>query len=127
MKMMSLLWGTIILTAIVGFWVVHWVVTSTVVLTIGLLLWIWFGTFYIIEGDRLKYFLGPFRGNIPIQSIKKVTLHSYSFIGMRAVLSFDGLKINYNNFDEVWISPYQEVEFINELVKVNPEIIKATN
>nr|WP_255430337.1 PH domain-containing protein [Rufibacter sp. LB8] len=39
-------------------------------LTIGFLLWTWFGTYYLVAGNHLSYRCGPLHSRIPIQDIR---------------------------------------------------------
>lgn len=49
------------------------------VLTISLLLWLWFGTSYKIEEELLKIKSGPFRSTVKIDEIKKTKRYKIPF------------------------------------------------
>ena len=57
---------------------------------------------------------------IDISKITKVE-KSNSILSSPA-LSLDRLLVRYNKYDEVLISPKEKIEFINELLKINPAI-----
>lgn len=94
------------------------------ILVIGLLLWILLDTKYIIAENQLRYYSGPFRGKIAIDQIRKITLHSgwYIPVTMRPALDSKGLIIFYNQFDDLYISPKHQKEFLALLKKHNPAI-----
>ena len=57
---------------------------------------------------------------IDISKITKIE-KSNSILSSPA-LSLDRLLVRYNKYDEVLISPKEKIEFINELLKINPNI-----
>ncbi len=57
---------------------------------------------------------------IDISKITKIE-KSNSILSSPA-LSLDRLLVRYNKYDEVLISPKEKIEFINELLKINPTI-----
>ena len=58
--------------------------------------------------------------DIDISSIKKIT-ETNTMISAPAA-SFDRLKINFNKYDSVIISPKNKKEFIHHLLSINPKI-----
>ena len=97
------------------------VITITIVLT---LVWILLDTKYILKENKIFYNSGPFRGTIAIDAIKKIERHSGLIVPVtfRPALNTKGLIIHYNSFDDIYISPKQEDLFLEELLKVNPDI-----
>lgn len=97
------------------------VITITIVLT---LVWILLDTKYILKENRIFYNSGPFRGSIAFDSIKKIERHSGLIVPVtfKPALNTKGLIIHYNSFDDIYISPKQEELFLEELLKVNPDI-----
>ncbi|HIV74974.1 MAG TPA: PH domain-containing protein [Candidatus Pseudogracilibacillus intestinigallinarum] len=93
-------------------------IISALILT--LLLWIWFGTGYRIEGKFLKVRHGPLNCKIKIKEIKKIRRTNNPFIA--PALSVDRLEILFGKYDVINISPKSESEFINSLLIVNPNI-----
>ena len=98
---------------------------DTIMITIVLaLVWILLDTKYLLKENKIFYNSGPFRGSIAIDSIKKITHHSGIIVPVtfKPALNTKGLIIHYNSFDDIYISPKQEDLFLEELLKVNPNI-----
>ena len=67
---------------------------------------------------------GFFRYNsINIMDIKKVS-KSRSIISSPAA-SFDRIEISYGKFDELIISPRHKLKFVDDLQKINPNLIST--
>lgn len=93
------------------------------ILIIGLMLWISFGTKYSLTNGFLDYQSGPIKGKIPIQSIRKIEINKTLWVGtMKPATSLKGLIIHYNRFDEIYISPDSNEKFVEEILKINPTI-----
>lgn len=89
----------------------------------GLLIWIWFNTYYIIKDEQLFYKSAFIKGSIPIIAIHEIVKHKGLYSGsLKPALSMKGLVIKYNRYDDMYISPEKADEFIGELQKVNPDI-----
>ncbi len=71
---------------------------------------------YKIDGENLCIW----KTKIPIQSIRKIYRTNNPLSS--PALSLDRIAIVYNKFDEVLISPKEREKFINELLKINPNI-----
>lgn len=84
-------------------------------------LWILHGTYYTIEEKTLKYQTGPFYGKVDIMSIKKI--YKTKSIISSAALSMDRICIRYEKYNEVFISPEKQEEFVRVLKKINPNIL----
>lgn len=93
-------------------------IISALILT--LLLWIWFGTGYKVEGELLKLKFGPFKSKINIKEIKKISRTKNPFTA--PALSVDRLEIRFGKYDVINISPKNENELIHSLLVVNPNI-----
>ena len=93
-------------------------------LTIGLFLWIFLGTYYTIKDGYLYHRSGPFFGKMKISSIKKVTYHSgwYVPVFYRPATDIVGIIITYNKFDDIYFSPKERDTFVEELLRINPKI-----
>jgi hypothetical protein len=85
--------------------------------------WIWFGTYYKIDDVFLYYRSGPFRGKIEISSITEVTLSKAPWYGFRPALAKKGLIVKYGRWDEIYITPSQQLIFLNKLHRINPDIL----
>jgi Bacterial PH domain len=110
----------------------------TAVITIPLtifIIWVVFATYYEIQGEYLKIVSGPIRYTINIHSIQSVKPTNNPLSS--PALSIDRLEIQYNKTNKkgglqsnksVWssgmalISPKDKQKFIEELLKVNPDI-----
>lgn len=101
--------------------VVPFVITS---LASALLIWILLDTRYVIKNSFLFYRSGPFRGRIDINKIDKIQYFSglYPQVSMKPALDIKGYIITYNKQDDVYVSPKKSVDFIAELLKINPKI-----
>ena len=101
-----------------------YLIDGILILVIGLLLWILLDTKYVIIENQLRYYSGPFRGKIAIDKIRKITVHSgwYVPVNMKSALDTKGLIIFYNQFDDLYISPKHQKEFLTLLKKHNPAI-----
>lgn len=84
------------------------------------------GTVYSIENGKLIIKVGLFKYKpIDILEIKEVS-KTNSIISAPAS-SFDRIEIKYGKYDEVVISPKDQSEFVDELKRINPEIIINLN
>jgi hypothetical protein len=88
----------------------------------GLLLWLWFGTRYEIRREELHYSSGPLKGSIPVAQIHRITKNKTLWSGLKPALGQRGLIIQYNRYDEIYISPANKEAFIAQLRRINPEI-----
>lgn len=112
-----LIWGVIILMGwlmIVDKSVMIYIVD---VLTISLLLWLWFGTSYKIEEELLKIKSGPFRSTVNIGDIKRVNATKTLLAG--PALSVDRIEILHRNYDTAIVSPKARTEFVRTLLTKN--------
>jgi hypothetical protein len=89
-------------------------------LSIGFLMWIWFGTGYQIENDTIKIQNGPFKYKINIVEINRISKRK-SVLATPA-LSVDRLALHYGKYGEMLISPKNEMEFTEILLTKNPQI-----
>ena len=85
-------------------------------------LWIWFGTYYVLDEDYFIWYSGPLRKKIPLKKIVGITENVRSFSGMRPALTFQYVQMRYNRYDDVFIAPENEEAFIADLVRIRPEI-----
>jgi hypothetical protein len=131
-----LLWGTIavLLTTIFIPVLLYdskdlpWLAIIILALLFILLSWIWFGTYYTLTPEYLKYNSGPIRGSIPLSSIIWVKHQHTLWSGLRVSLAYNGLLIRYNKYDEIYISPADKAAFIYTLQQYNPNVkVKLEN
>ncbi len=98
------------------------VVVSTSLLVIGLMLWIYLGTYYEIKADELRYHSGPMKGHIPISQINSIIRGKTLWVGIKPAMARKGLIISYERFNEIYISPAQDDLFLKMLLEQNPSI-----
>ena len=81
-----------------------------------------FNTTYKIEKGKLYIKCGFFNYNpVNIGEMKKISKSS-NIISSPAA-SFDRIEIRYGKFEELIISPKHKTKFVEDLQKINPEII----
>lgn len=93
-----------------------------ILLVVIFLIWMFFYTKYILTPQTLKYQCGPIRGKIAIDSIKEIQKGKTLWVGFRPATATKGLIIKYNKFDEIYISPNTNQEFINKILELNNAI-----
>lgn len=81
-------------------------------------------TQYKLNNGFMYWQSGPFFGKVDIKSIRKIEHHNGIFVPTiwKPALSQIGLIITYNKFDDIYISPEREAEFLKELLAINPSI-----
>ena len=91
---------------------------------VALIVWVLLDTRYVIKQHFLLYRSGPFRGRIDIEKIKKIKYFSGMNVPvtMKPALDTKGYIITYNNVDDVYVTPKSSDVFIQELLKINPNI-----
>lgn len=95
-------------------------------LIIFLVSYIFFKTKYIIDNQHLNIVCGFFKYSaIDINDITEIN-KTKSFIAAPAP-SFDRIKISYNRYDNIIISPKNKMDFINNLLLINPKINNKVN
>jgi hypothetical protein len=101
-----------------------YIFNAIVILIILAIIWILLDTKYILKENKIFYNSGPFRGTIIIENIKRIQHHSGIIVPVtfKPALNTKGLIIYYNSFDDIYISPKQVDLFLEELLKVNPDI-----
>ena len=78
-------------------------------------------TVYTIDGDKLTIKCGfLYNKNIDIKTIKMISETNNALSS--PATSLDRLEINYGKFDSVIISPKLKSEFINEIMRLNPNV-----
>ncbi len=124
-----IIWGVILLLVALSFWDIY---TNGKIdkiflhvinlLIISFLTWIWFGTSYEIRNDTLYYKTGPIKGSIPVSSIIKVSPYKTMWSGLKIALATKGIIVQYNKWDDIYISPENNETFIAALLAVNDKI-----
>jgi len=93
-------------------------------LTLFLLVSIALKTEYKLDATTLYWQSGPFYGKIAVKTIRKIQHHNGIFVPTlwKPALNKIGLIISYNKFDDIYISPENEADFIKNLLQINPTI-----
>lgn len=86
----------------------------------GLVVWIYFTTYYVIEDDTLRVRSAFINKLIPIYDIRSIK-QTFNPLSSPA-LSMDRLEILYETHSTVLISPENRDVFLEELKKRNPSI-----
>jgi hypothetical protein len=115
--LMLIVYGAFVYPVVDGIRMKQYILSLVFVGIILLISFLFYNTRYTIEGENLLIW----RTKIDINSIRKVykTRNPLS----SPALSLDRLAIVYNKFDEVLISPVERDDFIQELLKINPNIV----
>ncbi|CAM4160051.1 PH domain-containing protein [Flavobacterium weaverense] len=95
---------------------------AIVVLIIILIVHMFVTTHYTINGDILEIKCGfTFKETVDIKTIKSIS--ETNTILSAPATSIDRIEIQYGKFDSVVISPKQKLEFINDIVAINPAVV----
>jgi hypothetical protein len=92
------------------------------IVTIGFLLWIYFGTEYEVTKSELKYKSGPIKGKIQIEEITEIIKNKTLWSGLKPATARNGLIVKYRKFEEIYISPKTNDAFVNEILEINKNI-----
>lgn len=115
-------WLIILILILFGYPIVDGILSKEYVLSLvfGLILIIFFFLSktiqYKIDGENLVIW----KTKIDIKTIRKIYRTNNPLSS--PAMSLDRIAIVYNKFDEVLLSPKEREEFINELLKINPNI-----
>ena len=77
---------------------------------------------YTIDRQYFSYRAGIFRGKIAIDKIHKIEVGKTLWVGFKPAAARKGLIIYYNRYEEIYISPDGNDDFVNELLQYNPDI-----
>lgn len=93
-------------------------------LVILFFVWCFKSTYYKILNSDLHWKSGPFYGKIDITKINKIEYHKGIYVPTlcKPALSHRGLIITFNKYDDIYISPEKQQEFITKLQALNPNI-----
>ena len=93
-----------------------YVTISLLLLVCAFLLWSYYGTYYKLTQKQIKYNCGPTKGKIEIKEIREIIKGKTLWAGLKSATARKGLIIKYGKFDEIYISPQTNDEFINRLL-----------
>ena len=85
--------------------------------------WIYFSTYYVLDQTYLKYYSGPIKGSIKIDTIHQVVLGKTLWTGLKPATATKGIIVKFNTYDEIYISPDSNELFVEELLKLRPKVI----
>ncbi len=89
---------------------------------LGLLLWIFFSTCYLVDDGKLKYRSGFVQGEINISEIRQLIVGDTLWTGLKPALANKGIIVKYNRYDEIYIAPENNEELVQDLKTLNPTI-----
>ncbi|MBH12659.1 PH domain-containing protein [Leeuwenhoekiella palythoae] len=87
-----------------------------------LFIWFYFGTSYSLSASLLKYKSGPLTGSIPLKDIREIIRDKTLWVGRKPATARKGLIIKYNLYDEIYISPQNNDDFIKTILSLNADI-----
>lgn len=111
---------TIFLTETEDGWIEQLITILVFILITGFISWLWFWTYYEIDGEDLKIVAGPFKQKVNIMKIKRVKRTKNPLSS--PALSLKRIKLEFGKWDFVIISPKDEESFCNKLIEINPAI-----
>ncbi len=88
----------------------------------GLVLWFFHSTSYELTASELRYKSGPIKGSININNISEIISGDTLWVGLKPATAMYGLTIKYDKFNEIYISPELNDEFIEKIKEINPDI-----
>jgi len=91
------------------------VISSILTLTIAYLISLYYNTSYLLHHDYLRCSSGWITKKIDYQAIKKIEKNKGLYIGWKLSLALDGLIIYYHDGNELFISPENLDQFIDDL------------
>lgn len=91
-------------------------------LTLAFIYWLFFGTYYIIEGETFKFVSGPLKGRIDILKIKKLRVGKTQWVGLKPATGRHGISIYARKYGMLYITPQDNEKFVEELLKINNNI-----
>lgn len=95
----------------------------SIVFLLILILWPLLHTYYQIKDNKLVYRSGFIRGEIDIASISEIINGKTMWVGVKPALAMGGIIIKYNRFDDIYLSPKNNEELIEDLLKLNGDIV----
>ncbi|MBC6609826.1 PH domain-containing protein [Hymenobacter sp. BT507] len=90
--------------------------------SLAFMIWLLRSTYYEVQPQTqmLRVVSGPLTWQIPVTSITRIK-PSHNVLSSPA-LSLDRLKISYNRYDEILVSPRDKADFMEALRQLNPQI-----
>lgn len=89
---------------------------------IGIIVWTFLDTFYTLTDTQFKYKSGFLSGSIPIQEIRELDVNKSLWAGIKPATARKGIIVKFNQWDQIYISPKSNEEFVEEILKINSKI-----
>ena len=83
---------------------------------------LWYNTYYRVEDGKISYQVGIFSGSVSINQIESIQRSEYLTNTLSPAMGLEGLLIRYRGGRRVFISPTDEIGFMQELQKVNGQL-----
>src|SRR5688572_21280346 len=88
----------------------------------SILLWIYYGTYYIVENEKLFYRSAFVTGHVDVNKIRKIIKGRTTWIGLKPATATKGLLIEFGTYDQIYISPENSDSLIEALKEINDKI-----
>jgi len=88
----------------------------------GIMCWGYFDTSYFIKDKKLYYRCGFLKGNLLISDIREIEYKECLWSGIRPALARNGLLIKYRAYEELYVAPVNNEQFIGDLLEMNKSI-----
>ena len=100
------------------------IITSFFVIpVIGMFLWCWNDTYYLIDKETLIAKCGPFIWRVSIQEITLIRLNQKTIGGsFKPTLSWNSIEIQYKMYRSIYVTPDKLDEFLSHLQNINGKI-----
>lgn len=82
----------------------------------------WYHTYYQIMSGQLRYQVGLFSGSIKINQIESIQRSEYPTNTASPAMGLEGLLIRYRGGRRIFVSPVDELGFIEALQKTNSRL-----
>lgn len=89
---------------------------------VGILIWMMAGTSYQLDDHSLTYRCGPLRGSVSLATIRRLEVGQTMWSGYRPATARRGIIVHYNKYDEIYISPESDEEFISRVLERCPHL-----
>jgi len=91
-------------------------------LVVGLILWLFFGTNYELKNNKFIYRNGPMSGIIDVNRIVEIEKGKTLWVGFRPATARRGLIVKYDKYNEIYISPETNDTFIDAILSIKSDI-----
>jgi hypothetical protein len=98
------------------------IVMGLTLIPLSIFLWIYFGTYYILQDKKLFYKSAFVSGQIDVTKIREIIKGRTTWTGIKPATAAKGLLIKFNTYDEIYISPEDNDSLIEALKKINDKI-----